>query len=171
MPICKMEISDIPAVLAIQDELRFQEWKEKQFASEINASYACCIVYESDESNESDDSNDSFGNFEKASCNTANSCGISNRQIQGYAIFHILGPDSELLSIATRESAQHKGIGQKLLDAGFAQLDFSAGDCCFLEVRDGNAKARRFYEKNGFTIYGTRKKYYADGEDAILYKR
>lgn len=142
MPIRKMEISDIPAVLAIQEELQFQEWNEKQFSSEIKASYAYCIVYESD----------------------------NIQQILGYAIFHMLGPDSELLSIATSGSHQGKGIGQKLLDAGFSQLDFANGDCCFLEVRQGNEKARRFYEKNGFKAYSTRKKYYTDGEDAVLYK-
>jgi len=136
-----MEIADIPAVLAIQEELQFQEWNEKQFASEIRANYAYCVVYE------------------------------ESGTILGYAIFHILGPDSELLSIATGSKQQQKGIGQQLLDSGFSQLNFEEGDSCFLEVRVGNEKARRFYEKNGFQSYSTRKKYYADGEDAVLYKR
>lgn len=148
MPVRKMEIADIPAVLAIQEELQFQEWNEKQFASEIRAAYAACYVYETDAADE---------------C-----CGTP--KILGYAIFHILGPDSELLSIATRKSQQQKGIGQKLIDAGFALLNFSNGDCCFLEVRIGNEKARRFYEKNKFKEYSIRKKYYSDGEDAVLYK-
>lgn len=144
MPIRKMAPDDIPAVLALQAELQFQEWNEKQFAAEIRATYAYCVVYESDDAD--------------------------NSQIVGYAIFHLMGPDSELLSIATSAKFQQKGIGQQLLDAGFAKLDFNVGDCCFLEVREGNFKARRFYEKNGFKIYGSRKKYYADGENAILYK-
>lgn len=144
MSIRKMKIEDIPAVLAIQAELQFQDWNEKQFSSEIRASYAYCVVYE----NEDDPS----------------------KEILGYAIFHILGPDSELLSIATQTKQQQKGIGQQLLDSGFSQLDFNNGDCCFLEVRESNSKARRFYEKNHFRIYSTRKKYYSDGEDAILYK-
>jgi len=141
MPIRKMEIADVPAVLAIQEELQFQEWNEKQFASEIRANYAYCVVYEED------------------------------GQVLGYAIFHTMGPDSELLSIATRSNQQKRGIGQQLLDAGFAQLNFAEGDCCFLEVREGNEKARRFYERNGFQSYSIRKKYYADGENAVLYKR
>lgn len=147
MPVRKMEIADIPAVLAIQEELQFQEWNEKQFSSEIKASYAACFVYESDEPSSREDT-----------------------QILGYSIFHIMGPDSELLSIATTGNHQQKGIGQQLLDAGFSLLNFSEGDCCFLEVREGNSKARRFYEKNHFKAYSTRKKYYSDGEDAVLYK-
>lgn len=151
MPIRKMEIADIPAVLAIQEELRFQEWNQRQFESEIHATYAACFVYESDDDN----------------CTAS---GEACKKILGYSIFHILGPDSELLSIATTGSQQQKGIGQKLLDAGFDLLDFSNGDCCFLEVREGNAKARKFYEKNKFKSYSVRKKYYSDGEDAVLYK-
>lgn len=149
MSIRKMEIADIPAVLAIQEELQFQEWNERQFASEIRASYAHCIVYESDEA--------TFGS--------------SSQKILGYAIFHILGPDSELLSIATCKGEQHKGIGQQLMNDGFSQLNFDNGDCCFLEVRSSNETARHFYEKNGFREYSIRKNYYADGENAVLYKR
>ncbi len=132
-----MTENDLPQVLDLQRELAFQDWNEKQFLSEIKASYAYCVVCEID------------------------------GKIQGYAIFHLLGPDSELLSIATRETEQRKGIGSQLLHAGLDQL--TNEDQCFLEVRDGNAKARAFYEKHGFKLYNVRKKYYADGEDAALY--
>ncbi len=150
MSLQKMELAHLPQVLALQKELAFQDWNERQFISEINASYAYCVVYTADEISvaENKDSN-----------------------ILGYAIFHLMGPDSELLSIAVKPQVQRSGIGAILLEAGFSQLDFSSGDCCFLEVREGNLKARNFYEKNGFTLFGTRKKYYSDGENAILYKR
>lgn len=134
-----MTESDLPQVLELQRELAFQDWNEKQFLSEIRASYAYCVVCEDD------------------------------GKLLGYAIFHLLGPDSELLSIATRTSEQRKGIGSQLLKAGLDKLTES-GDQCFLEVRDGNAKARAFYEKHGFKLYSVRKKYYSDGEDAALYK-
>ena len=134
-----MTENDLPQVLELQRELAFQDWNEKQFASEIRASYAYCVVCEDD------------------------------GKLLGYAIFHLLGPDSELLSIATRTSEQRKGIGSQLLKAGLDKLTES-GDQCFLEVRDGNAKARAFYEKHGFKLYSVRKKYYSDGEDAALYK-
>ena len=141
-----MTESDLPQVLEIQRELAFQDWNEKQFLSEIRASYAYCVVCE----NESESLN-------------------SSGKILGYAIFHLMGPDSELLSIATRETEQRKGIGAQLLHAGLDQLTAS-DDQCFLEVRDGNVKARAFYEKHGFKLYNVRKKYYSDGEDAALYK-
>jgi ribosomal-protein-alanine N-acetyltransferase len=142
MQLRQMTENDLPQVLELQRELAFQDWNEKQFLSEIRASYAYCVVCES---------------------------GVSNGTLLGYAIFHLLGPDSELLSIATRESEQRKGIGSQLLNAGLHQLT-SNDDQCFLEVRDGNAKARAFYEKHGFKLYNVRKRYYSDGEDAALYK-
>lgn len=142
MPIRKMKESDLEQVLAIQQELAFQDWNEKQFLSEIHASYALCIVFED-----------------------------SDGKILGYAIFHLMGSDSELLSIATAEACQRKGIGAELLSSGLERLDFSGGDQIFLEVREGNAKAKMFYEKHGFEAYHTRLKYYSDGENAILYKK
>ncbi|MCQ2105331.1 MAG: ribosomal protein S18-alanine N-acetyltransferase [Fibrobacter sp.] len=141
MSIRKMEIQDVPAILEIQNALAFQEWNEKQFASEIKASYAYCIVDELGEGN-----------------------------IAGYAIFHLMGSDSELLSIAVDASLQRSGIGEKLLKAGLENLDLAAGDACFLEVKEHNEKARKFYEKHGFKLFGTRKNYYSDGENAALYK-
>ena len=139
MQIREMTENDLPQVLELQRELAFQDWNEKQFLSEIHASYAYCIVCENE------------------------------GKLLGYAIFHLLGPDSELLSIATRESEQRKGIGSQLLHAGLDKLTENE-DQCFLEVRNGNIKARAFYEKHGFKLYNVRKKYYADSEDAALYK-
>jgi ribosomal-protein-alanine N-acetyltransferase len=41
-----------------------------------------------------------------------------------------------------------------------------------LEVRAANASARSFYEKEGFTPVGLRKRYYADPpDDALLLSR
>ena len=140
MSIRKMNSADIPDVLRIQGELAFQDWNERQYEQEIKAPYTYAIVYEGDNG------------------------------IEGYAVFHLLGADSELLSIAVSTSAQRKGIGSQLLHAGLSQLDLDKSDCCFLEVRENNIKARNFYEKHGFNLFGIRKKYYADGENAALYR-
>ena len=113
---------------------------ERQYEQELKAPYTYAIVYENEGT------------------------------IEGYAVFHLLGADSELLSIAVNNSAQRKGVGSKLLHAGLSQLDLDKTDCCFLEVRENNLKARRFYENHGFNLFGIRKKYYADGENAALYR-
>lgn len=140
MPIRNMQIADISEVLLIQNELGFLAWTIDEYKRELNAPYTYAIVYTSD-------------------------C-----KILGYAMFHILGEDSELLNIAVSKNAQCRGIGSKLLEAGLLQLDFTKGDCCFLEVRESNNQARRFYENHGFVLFATRKKYYANGENAALYR-
>lgn len=150
-----MKVDDLPQVLEIQKALAFQDWNERQFCAEIAAGYALCVVYE-----------------DAAQFNTFNEDPrLRGDDILGYAIFHLMGPDSELLSIAANASHQRAGIGTALLNAGLAHLDFAKGDKMFLEVREGNTKARRFYEKHGFEPYAERKKYYADGENAILYQK
>lgn len=160
MPVREMTIDDVPQVLQIQKALAFQDWNERQFIAEITANYALCVVYEEAQFNTNEDPRDSIG---------ASPLQNDSKDILGYAVFHLMGPDSELLSIATNDSHQRAGIGTALLNAGIAHLDFENGDKMFLEVREGNTKARRFYEKHGFEPYAERKKYYADGENAILY--
>ena len=154
MPVREMKIDDLPQVLQIQKALAFQDWNERQFCAEIAADYALCVVYE-----------------EAAQFNTNEDPRLRGDDILGYAVFHLMGPDSELLSIAANASHQRAGIGTALLNAGLAHLDFAKGDKMFLEVREGNTKARHFYEKHGFEPYAERKKYYADGENAILYQK
>ena len=78
--------------------------------------------------------------------------------------------DSELLTIAVAPEFQRKGIASALLRHGLGKLNRDKGDHCFLEVREGNSKARALYEKHGFQAYGKRERYYDNGETAILYK-
>ena len=48
MPVREMTESDLKQVLEIQRELSFQDWNEAQFKAEIKASYALCVVYETE---------------------------------------------------------------------------------------------------------------------------
>ena len=139
MPIRPMTKADLPAVLQLQSTLAFQTWNEKQFLSELYASYALCLVDE------------------------------EGGTLAGYAIFHLLGSDSELLTIAVNPKFQRQGMASRLLAEGLNKL-VAADDACFLEVRQGNTPARTLYEKHGFIEYGERKNYYGNGETAILYK-
>lgn len=178
MPVREMKIDDLPQVLQIQKALAFQDWNERQFIAEITADYALCVVYEEAQFNSAQFNSAQFNTNEdprdsilSLRSRTASPLQNDSKDILGYAVFHLMGPDSELLSIAANAPHQRAGIGTALLNAGLAHLDFEKGDKMFLEVREGNTKARRFYEKHGFEPYAERKKYYADGENAILYQK
>ncbi len=136
-----MQSADLEQILSIQNETDFQTWTLRQFQEETELPYSLAIVAE-----------------------------IENR-VTGYAVLHFMADEAELLSIAVRPAFQRQGIAQKLWI--FAEESLRKDHVCtyFLEVRRSNEKAKIFYLKNGFEITGTRPRYYADGEDALLMKK
>jgi len=89
----------------------------------------------------------------------------------GFAVARLLGPEAELLSIASAPSVRRRGVGRALLVELLDDLDGRAVEACFLEVRAGNAPALALYESHGFTRLDVRKAYYEDGEDALILVR
>ncbi|MBI4913317.1 MAG: GNAT family N-acetyltransferase [Acidobacteria bacterium] len=77
--------------------------------------------------------------------------------------------EAELLRIAVAPSARRRGLARGLLQAGEAGLAATGIQWLRLEVRSSNAAARVLYEAEGWTLEGTRLRYYRDGEDAALY--
>jgi ribosomal-protein-alanine N-acetyltransferase len=66
---------------------------------------------------------------------------------------------------------RRKGVAEKLLSAAINTAKEKNLDKIFLEVRETNAPAIKLYQKAGFNKVGTRKKYYFDGENAIVMTR
>lgn len=76
-----------------------------------------------------------------------------------------------LLNITVAPAAQGRGHGQILLDAVQAQGRRLGLGTLWLEVRDGNHRARALYLRRGFAEVGLRRGYYpaAGGrEDAVV---
>lgn len=75
----------------------------------------------------------------------------------------------EIENIAVAPDYRRCGIAGELLTALIAQV--RPGSAVFLEVRDSNLPARRFYEKHGFGEVGRRRQYYQQPEeDAVVYQ-
>ena len=89
--------------------------------------------------------------------------------IDGYAGLALLGSEAEVHNIAVRPAAQGAGIGRKLL----RQLLAVAGERrVLLEVRTDNAPAIALYQSEGFSVVGTRRRYYwPSGADAYTMAR
>ena len=64
-----------------------------------------------------------------------------------------------------------KKISSSLADKTLKDLKEKGVREVFLEVREKNSVARNLYEKFGFNIVSVRKKYYNDGENAVIYKK
>ena len=89
----------------------------------------------------------------------------------GFLVAQHIAPEWELENIVVSSTERRKGIGGRLIRALIDAASQSASESVFLEVRESNHPARRFYQKTGFLQGGVRKDYYRDPpEDAILYR-
>ena len=75
-------------------------------------------------------------------------------------------------NLAVSERWRRRGIGRALLKSALSMAASFGAIAATLEVRAANASALAFYEKQGFTPVGLRKRYYADPpDDALLMSR
>lgn len=93
---------------------------------------------------------------------------VSNGRLCGYLITLTVPPETEILNIAVSPHDRRQGIARKMmawaLDEGRRQGCTEA----FLEVRVSNGAAIKLYECFGFSAIRIRRKYYRDGEDALV---
>ncbi len=78
---------------------------------------------------------------------------------------------ARLYSIATHPAFAGKGVGAALIAACARAARERGCDRLRLEVRAGNTRAIALYERSGFSLRGSKKAYYADGEDALVFER
>lgn len=76
--------------------------------------------------------------------------------------------DAEIALIAVRSDKRQKGIGRQLLFKAIDHAKENGAKNVFLEVRVGNMPARALYDGAGFLPVYVRKRYYSDGEDALV---
>jgi ribosomal-protein-alanine N-acetyltransferase len=80
-----------------------------------------------------------------------------------------LRTDAEIYNIAVVLNEQRRGCGQSLFDAFVERCRTSGAANIWLEVRESNEQAIRFYEKNGFERVQSRRSFYENPrEHAIL---
>jgi ribosomal-protein-alanine N-acetyltransferase len=93
-----------------------------------------------------------------------------DNRVVGYAIFHVIVGEAEILNISIAPDYQGRGYGRQLLDHMISAVS-SQAERFFLEVRVSNNKAIQLYENSGFVEVCLRRNYYqtAKGpEDAML---
>jgi ribosomal protein S18 acetylase RimI-like enzyme len=66
-------------------------------------------------------------------------------------------PTSELSKVYVREEFHGSGVAHTLVAASVAAASERGAAAIWLGVNQGNARANRFYEKNGFALVGTKK--------------
>ena len=76
-----------------------------------------------------------------------------------------------IISIAVLSENRQLGIGYALIQEAMKNMTFYKANECYLEVRTTNTKAVNLYQKMGFRISQTVRRYYADGESAHIMVR
>ncbi len=87
-------------------------------------------------------------------------------RVLGHAIAWVVADELHILDVCVDPGARRQGLGRALVE----QLLEHPGPA-LLEVRAGNLPAIALYEGMGFQRVGLRKRYYDDGDDALLMTR
>ena len=131
-------IRDINPVLTIERLVYDSPWSQAKFADSLNNPKTLAYLLTIDE------------------------------QVLGYFVA-THSPDSvDLLNICIHPEYQHQGLGTQLFDYLIQQLQALSLNTIFIEVRASNKSTLLFYQKLGFKVIDSRKKYYSNGEDAKI---
>ncbi|NRA30531.1 MAG: GNAT family N-acetyltransferase [Parvularculaceae bacterium] len=90
---------------------------------------------------------------------------VLGQPLHAFALFRLLGDEAELLTIGTERRGE--GAGAVLLEGVIARALAARAKRLFLEVSDANKAARKLYDRFGCVQTGRRRRYYADGSDAL----
>ncbi|MFP4150133.1 MAG: ribosomal protein S18-alanine N-acetyltransferase, partial [Nitriliruptoraceae bacterium] len=88
--------------------------------------------------------------------------------IVGAALGQVLVDEGHVLDLAVAPAVRGHGLGRRLLTALLDELAARGAVAHTLEVRPSNLAALALYRGSGFVVEGRRRRYYPDGEDALL---
>jgi len=94
---------------------------------------------------------------------------MTDDKVVGYLISWMLYDEIHILNVAVHPEYRRHGIAKKLIDYTIDHFSKKGANTVILEVRTSNIAAINLYEKMGFQVLRTRKRYYTDtGEDALV---
>jgi ribosomal-protein-alanine N-acetyltransferase len=95
----------------------------------------------------------------------------ADTELFGVALTWEVADELQLIELFVAPSARRRGVGRALMSALMGDGAARGFRVAVLEVRRDNVAALALYGAFGFQLVGERKRYYADGEDAILMQR
>ena len=90
-------------------------------------------------------------------------------QLVGLITYSIGIDDADIEGIIVSEEFRRRGVANKLFEFALLDIKNNGVEKLLLEVRASNSPAISFYKSKGFTQISVRKKYYPDGEDALIF--
>ncbi len=137
--ICPMNESDIDQILAIERASFPLPWLEQHFLDEINSPVAFPLTA-----------------FDL------------DGQVTGYICPMQVLDEGHILNVAVAPACRGTGVGRLLVQRVLDDCCASGGAFVSLEVRVSNVAAISLYQQLGFIEVGRRKRYYENGEDALM---
>lgn len=89
-------------------------------------------------------------------------------RVLGFANYWLVAGEASLLAIAVHPDHRGRGLASRLVAHMLDEARATHCALAILEVRRGNTPAIALYERHGFATTYARKRYYADGEDALV---
>lgn len=86
----------------------------------------------------------------------------------GMILARVAADEAEILTLAVVPEARRQGCAASLLSAAMQAARGRGAARLFLEVSTHNIPARALYTGAGFAEAGQRRRYYADGSDALI---
>lgn len=87
---------------------------------------------------------------------------------EGFVLIRRVLDEAEILTICVVPEARRSGLGGHLLDQAIDEAARQGASTVHLDVSTANAAGQALYSGRGFAETARRKRYYADGSDAIL---
>ncbi len=97
---------------------------------------------------------------------------VEGAEVLGYAGLDHGGDVADIMTVAVTPAARGHGLGRRLLDELEARAVARRAASVMLEVRADNAAAIALYERAGYAVVSTRRRYYQPGDvDALVMRK
>jgi ribosomal-protein-alanine N-acetyltransferase len=137
--ICPMSEADLDQVLAIENRSFPSPWSGQHFRDELSSPHSFPL-----------------------------SAFAASGRLVGYICPMLVLDEGHILDVAVDPDFRGHGVGRLLVERVLADCRDNGASFVSLEVRPSNLSAIALYEAIGFVECGRRKRYYQDGEDALL---
>ncbi len=139
----RMQREDLQHVMAIEKEAFPDPWHESFFKRELRKDRKHAYLY----------------------------VAKLHRKVIGFIVFYIISGEGHIYNIAVDTAYRRHGIGKYLLESALEIIEKNGVDEVFLEVSVTNTAALELYKKYHFQVFGVRKRYYSNGDDAYVLRK
>jgi ribosomal-protein-alanine N-acetyltransferase len=136
-----MKPDDTDAVLVIEGRCHSHPWTAEHFAGELANPHSRLVVLRCE------------------------------GQPAAFLCYWLLGDELSILNVAVDPAFRRRGLASALMRHALDEGAAAGTQQALLEVRRGNSGAIALYRRFGFRMVGERRRYYADGEDALVMVR